>query len=297
MPDLTPVLDKLPLAYEIWGDEAYALCPAHDDRRPSWSIHLGTGRHYCFSCGFKGGLASLAELLLGITPGQARLWVRRERLRAGVILTPPVSQLPAPAPWRYTEAALYAFEDVPAEQLSARRVTAQACRDYEIRWDLHHDCFILPIRDAENGALLGWQEKNERLFRNRPRAVAKSRSLFGFRSAEHGGRAILVESPLDAARLLSAGFRGAVSSFGVSVSHPQLSALFKRDGQIVLALDNDAAGVRETLRILGDYLSRRVVVFNYGASGAKDPGEMTDQELRWGLDNALPRYQWVRGHS
>src|SRR6185437_2467503 len=294
MPDLTAVLDKLQIDYEIRDDEAWALCPAHDDHRPSWSMHLGSGRHNCFSCGFKGGLALLVAQVTGKTEGQARMWARRERLRAGVILRPPASQLPPVDFSRYSEAALYAFDDVPAQRLSERQLTPDAAAYYSIRWDTENNCWILPIRDLETGQLLGWQEKNEHYFRNRPRTVEKSRTLFGFRPAEHGGRSILVESPLDAARLLAAGFGGAVSSFGVSVSHPQLSALFRRDGQIVLALDNDAAGFRETHRILGSYLSPRLLIFNYGIAKAKDPGELTDPEIGWGITNALTRYQWLR---
>lgn len=36
------------------GREATALCPFHDDRKPSFSVNLKTGAFLCFSCGARG---------------------------------------------------------------------------------------------------------------------------------------------------------------------------------------------------------------------------------------------------
>ena len=33
--------------------------------------------------------------------------------------------------------------------------------------------------------------------------------------------------------------------------------------------------------------SLNLFFFNYGSSGAKDPGDMTDEEIRWGVENAI----------
>lgn len=42
---------------------AMVPCPFHEDRHPSFSIHLNEGMWYCFSCGEKGGLTRLFRLL------------------------------------------------------------------------------------------------------------------------------------------------------------------------------------------------------------------------------------------
>lgn len=41
------------------GSERWALCPAHEDKKPSWSINVETGQHHCFSCGWGGGVPAL----------------------------------------------------------------------------------------------------------------------------------------------------------------------------------------------------------------------------------------------
>lgn len=63
--DIAKVLTKLGIAYRQQGIELHALCPAHVDRKPSWSINVHTGQHHCFSCGWGGGVAALVTRALG----------------------------------------------------------------------------------------------------------------------------------------------------------------------------------------------------------------------------------------
>jgi hypothetical protein len=54
-------------------------------------------------------------------------------------------------------------------------------------------------------------------------------------------------------------------------------------------------GVNDTLLMSGKsapcpdlvYFSIRLFFFNYDDSNKKDPGEMTDEEITWGIENAL----------
>jgi DNA primase len=293
MADITTALGKLGIDYTVRGEEAIACCPAHDDRSPSWSINLTTGMHHCFSCGFGGGFARLVSQVRGTSYHDSKLWVTRERVRAGT--APRTTQSAPDSSWKYTEAALYSYGSPPASELERRHLAAGVCELFNILWDAVKGAWIFPIRDPRTGDLWGWQEKDGHVFRNRPRTVPKSRSVFGLRALEQGCRPVLVESPVDTARLYTAGIRGGVSSYGVSVSDYQLTPLLKRDGEIVLALDNDAAGFRETQR-LARRLYGRVLMFNYGDSTAKDAGEMTDKEIRWGMENLLTSREWLALH-
>lgn len=268
MAGITTALDKLGIDYTIRGDEAAACCPAHDDRSPSWSINLATGMHHCFSCGFGGGFARLVQELRGTTWQDSRLWLKREQVRLGDT-APRFTQSAPDTAWKYTEASLYSYVCPPASELSRKGLSETACELLSILWDTVKGAWIFPIRDPRTGDLWGWQEKDGHVFRNRPRTVTKSRAVFGLRTLEHGRRPVLVESPVDTGRLYTAGVRGGVSSYGVSVSDYQLTALLKRDPEIVLALDNDPAGIAETRR-LALRAGNRFVMFNYGTSTAKD---------------------------
>ncbi len=53
------------------GRHGKALCPWHDDRRPSLSFDPRTGRCKCFACGAGGSSIDLAARLLGCDPLEA----------------------------------------------------------------------------------------------------------------------------------------------------------------------------------------------------------------------------------
>ncbi len=74
--------------------------------------------------------------------------------------------------------------------------------------------------------------------------------------------------------------------------------------EVILALDNDDSGRKATRRLItgkrpnkvsttawGNSLN--VSVFNYGGSTAKDPGDMTDAEIEFGIDKAIHSTEWL----
>ncbi len=97
-----------------------------------------------------------------------------------------------------------------------------------------------------------------------------------------------MESPLDAAVLLSAGLDGGLASFGANVSEEQAQILRDRAGRIVLALDHDDAGRAGQDKLIEHLGGKNLHAFNYGGTSAKDPGDMTDDEIRDGIRNATP---------
>lgn len=289
MSDITPVLDALGIDYVVHGDEASACCPhpGHADSHPSWSVNLTTGMHHCFSCGFGGGFPSLVRAVNGGSAQAARLWAVQHQLRAGAVRPPAPRSAPSDRSWRYGEAALASMAEVPSESLAQRRLTREAASLYQLRWN---GSWVLPIRDVA-GKLLGWQEKDGHRFCNRPRTVPKSEAVFGLWTLPRGGRAIIVESPLDAPRLASAGIEGGLGTYGVHISAAQTRAIVNHAGAVLFALDNDRDGIAQTRRQIARH--PRAMLFNYGESQAKDPGEMTDSEVRWGVANALTPVAWL----
>jgi DNA primase len=298
-------LDELGIVvHRITGDEAVARCPGHlrlvgkEDRDPSWSVNLETGVHNCFACGFRGPFAAIVREVLGLPSNEADVWVRSrgslervERLLSGGYIDE-LARQHKPKP--ITEADLALCIPPPADVLDTRRISAQAAADYGILYDREKDCWITPIRDPATGKLWGWQEKavEDRYFRNRPRHVEKSRTLFGLGLDPPdlpNKRAILVEAPLDAAVIRTAGVPGALSSFGAGVSDAQMQIILERFDELILALDNDPDGWKNTERIFNDWHRRlRILVMPYRYK-VKDPGEMTPDQIRGCiLSAALP---------
>ncbi len=299
--DIAGALRELNIVFHFADTEAVFLCPYHDDHKAgSFSVNLETGMNFCFSCGTGGGFVRVVQAVLGVSLGEADRWCRARRMKnlGGTFRTfhetPRKSAASVDTTRQVNEASLALFTDPPDSALADRACSLDSARYYGVRWNPATGTWIIPIRDAENHRLIGWQEKGSdgRYFKNVPAGVDKSSALFGLESAVDGPL-VLVESPLDVLRLFTSGVRGGVSSYGVHVSRRQLELAADTGVQsIVLALDNDSAGSGETARLVREFRRLRVMVFNYGRSRAKDPGDMTGTEIRWGLDNAISGMLW-----
>jgi hypothetical protein len=229
-------LEALGIEYEDKGDNAQAICPMHEritgdpDHNPSWYIHLETGQHICFSCGYKGNLVQLVcdvkELYTPSWDGMpaqydysaGNRWlagaieVSIEELKEALGKIPQYIS-PPPRPIAMSEARLAIYVTPPESALESRNVTEAAALHYGILWNKNTYTWILPLRDPYNFKLMGWQEKGtvDRTFKNRPTGLQKSKTLFGV-DKQVEAVSIVVESPLDCLRIYSAGYEGAVAT-------------------------------------------------------------------------------------
>jgi DNA primase len=274
------------------GDEVQARCPMHEQRtgereyRPDhWSINRHSGAHHCFSCEYSG---SLTRLIMDL--GRVGLWEAHQMIRRF-----DVDLSDSEAPWEppigmMIESRLEDFGPPPHRALERRHLTPEAVARYQLRWNCEESAWVIPIF-SPSGEKWGWQTKGAEI-RNHPPGIKKGRTLFGL-NVLHTSRALLVESPLDVAYLDTLGVP-AVAAFGCQVSDQQLRLLIERCDSLVLALDNDKAGIAETRRLVKEQWHHRILmeVFNYQGLGGKDPGELSPAEVHRGLDAAMLASLW-----
>lgn len=277
------------VAVDHRGDELIAPCPMHEaktgrpDRNPSWSINEDTGLHYCFSCKSSGNLHTLVAGVVG-----------RERVAEFLAPTPPTSlpapeqevsysrhfSLPRPPKPRkpLAESRLAMYDYPPDWALTVRRLRRRSVQKFGVLWDTPLDAWVLPLRDSVSRYLIGYQIKyqKERRMLNQPPGMDKSSTLFGICEAEGAQEVVLVESPLDAV-LLDGLDVTAVALCGSRMSQRQ-AALLSAFPTVVLALDNDDAGRKETNRIIRSGPGFRFRVAKYPKHG-KDFGEMKRDDI------------------
>jgi hypothetical protein len=268
------------------GSEIQARCPMHkartgsEDRHPSFWVSTSSGAFICFSCQYAGPFVQLVADVQGTGRADALRWIARQgvyRLQAAED-----EQKPPPEPVAVNEASLALFVPPPPEALAERHLTAEACALYGVLWDPRHGRWIIPIRDPTSGQLLGWQEKGGRHFRNHPDGVKKSLTLFGHHTP-YDELTVLLESPLDAVRLTSAGISGGIASYGAHVSNAQMRLLRRRSGVLILGLDNDNAGRTARDQLYRTWRPRGIAMrfLDYSGTTAKDVGDMvSDEEIR-----------------
>ena len=319
--DIEQVLDELGFDYTVRGSEANALCPMHktrtgkDDNSPSWWINLDSGQHICFSCHYKGNLLHLiADIKQFYLPSwgdivdhdiaAAHGWlasiadISPDKLALAFQRIPSRVEQYAPLP-EMSEARLAVFGPPPPDKLEERNVSWESAAAYEVMWDASREAWVLPFRDPITGRLLGWQEKGtkERTFMNRPPGLPRSKTLFGL-SQLRDDVAYLVESPLDCLRFHTAGFPGALAICGATINETQIK-LIRNASRIIVAFDNpkvDAAGKAASAQIKEYALKYglNMSYFNYGDTGKKDPGDMTNEEIVWGVENSQ---SFLKGES
>lgn len=306
MYDIPLALTALGVDFTDHGHEALALCPTHyertgkEDRNPSWWINLETGLHTCFSCGYKGNLLQLICDVKGFYFNgsydyrAAESWLATaaeisiEDLQAALMAMPSYINEYA-KPLEMSEARLAVFTEPPLEALAQRNITLESANQYGVLWDPKTQTWILPLREPSSKNLMGWQEKGtvDRTFKNRPAGLQKSKTLFGVQN-QSPTVVVVVESPLDCLRLAAAGITGAVAICGSSLSEDQVK-LLRSSEKIIAAFDNDKAGQKAAKELLefGIKYALNLFFFNYGSSGVKDPGDMTDEQICWGVENAI----------
>jgi len=214
-----------------------------------------------------------------------------ERL-AEMIRTLPEYVGPAPKPLDMSEARLAIFVTPPESALKSRKLTPEAAAKYRIMWDAKTSTWILPLREPHFNKLMGWQEKGtlHRTFFNRPAGLQKSKTLFGV-EVQGDDTVVVVESPLDCARIYSATGIPAVAICGSSPSEEQIK-LLRYSKKVIAAFDNpnlDKAGRKASKEML-DWSRKygiNLFYFNYGSSGKKDPGDMTDEEINQGIAESV----------
>jgi 5S rRNA maturation endonuclease (ribonuclease M5) len=185
------------------------------------------------------------------------------------------------------------FVDVPEKLLDIRNLNPSFARMYGVRWDTDNKCWVIPIVSA-TGELLGWQSKKKGWVRNYPVGVKKSETLFGVERFT-SKVAVLMESPLDVVRMhsLYPDTQG-LATFGAYVSRSQINLLSMVASRVIIAMDNDEAGIEASKRIakMLPRFKNGVAWANYSSTNAKDIGDMSDDEIITSIQTATAIPRW-----
>lgn len=82
--DVEDFLAKLvdPATVRVKGDEVFYSCPfpghSHGDKNQSASMKIGSTVCHCFGCGFSGNAVTFLAELEGVSPIEAKKWLRKE---------------------------------------------------------------------------------------------------------------------------------------------------------------------------------------------------------------------------
>lgn len=290
-----------------WVMSACVLAPwthqSGGDRHRSFGISVkdrDRSIFHCFTCGKKGTLKYLVELLAahsgedfedlidGLTRGEelgppASGWSERE-VKETDRLSAPISpdwMMVYQDPFRHSPAAKY---------LRSRGISEETCNRLQLRYDMDEQRILFPVFDT-TGDLHGFTGRAIKADiepRVKDYQGLKKRLLLlgGQFLAEWRKRVVVCEGPFDYAKLQEAGIGGAVSTMFAGLTEHQARILTTYNRPVVLFYDNDDAGHRAADQAY-EALHRHLPVMRVEYTDhRKDPGEFSSASLRLMVERA-----------
>jgi DNA primase len=180
--------------------------------------------------------------------------------------------------------------------------------------DLFRGRLILPLSDGQGrivgftGRLITEDPKGQPAGRQGPKYLNspqtpvydKSRHIFGLHLAKQAVRqadkAVLVEGNMDVVTSHQHGVRYVVATAGTAMTLEQLRQLARLTQNVILAFDNDSAGLAATLRAIQLSQQVQATISVADLAGGKDPDELIGQGIeKWQqvIDSAAYAMDWL----
>ncbi len=286
------------------NDNLSLYCPFHNNTNTySFSISSISGAWLCFnpSCGESGSLTDLVKRLLSKNDFQALRFIMSysnsdedsfdEELRSMLEDKPEFEEFSQ-------EILDRLYQDLGSNKEAqdyfiSRGISIDSMHYFKLGYSSKTGMVIVPIHSPDGIPIgLVGRSISDKRFKNSTN-LPKNKTMFNIHRAKRiGGNAIIVESAFDAIRLHQAGFPNVVATLGGHISKENISSLNRYFNKIFIMTDSDEAGRKLGLNI-ADRLRNKEVLwasYEYGKiypHGAKDAGDMSDNEIKQCINNAV----------
>jgi DNA primase len=295
------------LGLEIVGETSndfLCFCPFHSNRHTSsFSVSREKGAYICFNpaCGEAGTLADLIKRILNKNDFEALRYIASKESEAVE---------------NFDEVLKDMFEDKPdfeefsqetldqlysnlgenkhaQEYFEHRGINKDSMHHFKLGYSSNMGMVIVPVHSPDGipVGLVG-RSISEKKFKNSTN-LPRSKTMFNIHRAKKiGNQVIVVESTFDAIRIHQAGFPNVVATLGGHISHDNINLLNRYFNRIIIMTDSDTAG-RELGMNIANKLRNKDILWashSYGKiypNNAKDAGDMSDEEIKTCINNAV----------
>jgi len=280
-------------------------CPFHDDHTPSAVIYLKNKRFVCFSCRRSYSIYNFIAELEGAdvkdiyhrfeNPHDKELLIRKiktkiEKYYDNDKIKPQDEEI------IYEESILNTFTK-QYDYLLNRGFTKDALDYYEVGYYAPREVVTLPFRNRKKQLIGVYARKTQptKYMKYYPlipkEGYPKYNNLYGLDKVE-GDTVLLVEGNLDVIRIYQAGYKlgAAIQSTNLTKAHEK--TLSRHYNKIILGLDPDKAGISASEDIFNRMSGKiKIEFFNYN-NLTKDIGDMTNAEIKFGVENSTLIGKW-----
>lgn len=290
------------------GNDFLCLCPFHSNRdTPSFSVSSSRGLYVCFnpSCNARGNIVELVKHISHRNDFEAMRFILSMKQKSNESFDEELAELLSDTP-DFVEFPqdkldeLYAGVDSRAESyFMSRGINRETIDYFKLGYSKNQDMVIVPVHSPD-GIPVGLVGRSieGKSFKNSTN-LPRQKTMFNLHRAKRmGGTIVVVESSFDAIRLHQAGFPNAIATLGGSLSNENIENLNKYSSKIIIATDADEAGRKLGNQIATRLPRKEILWASYDTNtiyphGAKDIGDMTEEEIRQCVKNATPHFEYA----
>ena len=286
------------------NDNLLAFCPFHSNRHtPSFSIGCKNGAWLCFnpSCGESGSLIELIKKILHKNDFEAIRYISAKEAEAIENFDEELQAILEDKP-EFEEFSqdvldkLYnelGSNNAGRDYFKSRGISEESMHYFKLGFSAQQNMVIVPVHSPDGipVGLVG-RSISEKKFKNSTN-LPRSKTMFNIHRAKRiGDTVIIVESTFDAIRIHQAGFPNVVASLGGHISPENLHLLNRYFNKIIIMTDADEAGRQLGMTIANKLRNKDTLwaSYSYGKiypHDAKDAGDMTDEEIKACIKNAV----------
>ena len=293
------------------GTDFLCLCPFHHNTdSPAFAASYSKGLYVCYNqnCNSSGTILDLVMKLTNRNHFEALRFISSSKMSEEEMLEEELKELLDDKP----EFTIFPTQTVEGahtllmsgahgakDYLLSRKINEEAMEYFQLGFSSIQQMTMVPLHSPD-GMLVGviGRSIQGKSFKNSPN-LPRNKTLFNLhRAKRQGGTIIVVESSFDAIRLWQAGFPNAVATLGGSISDINIQNLNKYASTIIIMTDNDSAGKALGMTIANKLKNKNVLWARYDRNTvyphmAKDVGDLTDEEIKMCIKNAIPHFEYA----
>ena len=295
------------IGLEIVGEtnnDFLCYCPFHSNRHTSsFSVSREKGAFICFnpSCGEAGTLTELVRRTTHKNEYEVLRFILSKETEALENFDELLSETMEDKPdfEEFSQDTLsklhkgFLGSDKAKDYFKSRGINLDSASHFELGYSDNMNMVTVPVHSPE-GIPIGIVGRSieGKAFKNSTN-LPKSKTLFNIHRAKKiGDHIIVVESSFDAIRIHQSGFPNVVATLGGFLSTEQHRLLNRYFNRITIMTDADLAGRELGLSIANKLRNKDILwsSYSYGKiypHDAKDAGDMTDEEIKACIKNAV----------
>lgn len=292
------------------GTDFLCLCPFHHNvDSPAFAVSYSKGLYICYNqnCNSSGTVLDLVMQLTNRNNYEALRFIAGSKLTAEEALEEELKDLLSDKP-EFVEFSSSTLESLyndivntpkAIDYFKSRNIFTEAIDYFKLGYSVKQNMVTVPLHSPDGlpVGIIG-RSIEGKAFKNSPN-LPRNKTMFNLhRAKREGGTIIVVESSFDAIRLWQAGYPNAVATLGGSISDVNIQNLNRYASTVILMTDNDQAGRSLGNTIANKLKSKNVLWAKYDHNNiyphsAKDVGDMTDEEIKQCIKNAIPHFEYA----